>query len=494
MNINQTLLKGPISLASLETIYGLGVGEHLEKMVEEGNAIRTVGGNYLHRAWLRKGERIVLPLGVIARVDSVEGPSVRATPEIYPFNNGQASFNPVKFKIAAVRLAVEEEAPKPQSFVVSLPGYPSMAMQGETALKALTNAVAKLMEASSNKKIVFHDEWYGEPQFGALVVKLRPNLDRYVVPAPESPHEGEDAKTMLPAGAPPQNTTVVPPSPEDRAKANDNLSSDILTDVDRDKVVNQAADSVAKDIKKELGLDFGAEVVEQASDKIIPHLVGASFVDWAARHYSLSDICRSLNVTLREASVAMRKDFIKESDKKDLIRHYLMSLGQALGSDYELDARIIEKADLTYLSEDELAGFIVRQDQLRGIRPQGSTADKMACLWSFCAQADRKATENYAWRITRGNLQRRAGLQSTETPLVFTIWLREAEGRPKVLKIAYEDAMKEGKLIGADCLDLEAAAVVLKGIYGDWAEEATRIHPKLSELTKRAILGILRQE
>lgn len=75
------------------------------------------------------------------------------------------------------KIALDDLA-QPGTFVVTLPGYPSMSVKGDTALKALIDGISKLMQASSNKKIVYNDEWYGEPQFGTLVNRLRPTLDR----------------------------------------------------------------------------------------------------------------------------------------------------------------------------------------------------------------------------------------------------------------------------------------------------------------------------
>lgn len=476
MNIKRVLASGPVSLAALEAQFGLGVSEDIQKMAAAGEVVRTVSGNYLHSGFLRRGERVLLPHGVVARVESVEGPFVRAVPESYPFANTAASFAPVKWKMAAVKMVLAEETDvaKAGNYVITLPGYPSMQMKGDSGLQALTNAVAKLMEASSNKKIVFHDEWFGEPQFGNLVNKLRPNLDRYVTPAPEAGHEGVEPRKLEPSGTPAASGSEQPAPPA----------------ADAPVPTEQESPGILENVQKE---DFKNSVTEEAADKIVQRLTSASFVDWAARHYAISDICRVLNVTLKEAAKSIGKDFIRESDKKGLIQEYLLTLSDKLADDYETDCRIQEKDDVRNLSDEELGRFIVRQDQLRGIRPQGSTADKMANLWALCAQSDREATENYGWRVLRGNVQRRAGLQSVETPLIFTIWMRDHDQRPQALKVAYEEAMKPNRVLGPDDVDIEKAANALVHVFGFAAEEVCALNPKLSELVRGAILGYLRQ-
>ena len=461
MDIKQFLKARKVaSYADLESQFGDRVADRIDSLVDIGEVVKTAKGNYISKEYLVKGMRALLPYGVIGRVEAVVRSGVKVAPEVYPFGDTNSGFTSIICKFADLRVLVaDDDLSLPGKFVVTLPGYPSLKVEAKTALRALIEGISKLMETSSNKKIVFHDEWYGEPQFGTLVNRLRNNLDRYVIPAPPGKERQEPTE---PKSGP--TDTEVPPSPAEQLEEGE----------DRVEGIFETTDPEA----------LHQDIAEEVANKIVQKIIGASFVDWVAKHYAMSDICRNLSITLKEAAKSVNKDTIKESDKKKLISNYVMALSDKLGDEYDRDLSITQKSDLSRLSSMELARFIVRQDQVRGIRPYGSTFDRMAALWERCASAARRPVESYAWRVARSNSNR---FGSVESPLMFTLWLREAS------KTSYERTVALGQVLSQDEVEAGNAARVAIAVFGDMAEGAVEVSEKLSSPAKRAILDEIKQ-
>ena len=189
------------------------------------------------------------------------------------------------------KIALDDLA-QPGTFVVTLPGYPSMSVKGDTALKALIDGISKLMQASSNKKIVYNDEWYGEPQFGTLVNRLRPTLDRYVLSAPGS---------ATPEVKAPVDNTEVPPSPGMQAEEYGEETSRIFEDSNMEHVHQEIADEVADRLVQVLTGDDEKEL--EAKPKLTEGRLKA-LIDGPV---SLNDIVDGVGGEMKEAAAKIDK-------------------------------------------------------------------------------------------------------------------------------------------------------------------------------------------
>jgi len=176
--------KGPIGLDEIESNLGLEAYASLEDLIDSGDMVQTLSGNFaVSKKVVKVGRHVVLPRGVVGVIAAVDGNRVVVTPQVYLHHEAAANFNNAWWSLSSVRVILSEgeEQEVWKNYTVTIPGYPSMTTEAPTRLKAITNTVARLMEESSNKKIVFHNEWYGEPQFGNLVNRLKPQLEKLMV-------------------------------------------------------------------------------------------------------------------------------------------------------------------------------------------------------------------------------------------------------------------------------------------------------------------------